>query len=62
LEVLNTELSERIAHLQQETSQRDDTLRSELIAQSRTLGEQKVSRREISQLLLDLAQRLQSEE
>lgn len=62
IETVNTEQSERTNNLQAESSQRDDALRNELIALGKTLGNQKVSRREMTQLLAELAQRLQNEE
>jgi len=61
IEALNMEQSARIEHLQQETSQRDDALRDELLALGNALGDQKVSRREMTQLLAELARRLQGE-
>jgi len=62
IETLNTEQVGRINNLQQETSQRDDALRKELIALGDALGNQKVSRREMTQLLVELAHRLQGDE
>ena len=62
IEAMNTEQSARIHHLQQETSQRDNALREELLALGNALGNQKVSRREMTQLLAELARRLQGED
>ncbi|MBE7536694.1 MAG: hypothetical protein HS124_13310 [Anaerolineales bacterium] len=62
IEILNSEQGERITRLQQETSQHNDALRNELIVLGKTLGNQKVSRREMMQLLVELAQQLQGED
>lgn len=61
-EAAAAELTSRIDALQQETRVTDNKLREELLALSGALGSQKISRREMTQLLVELAHRLQNED
>lgn len=54
--------TERLKTFQTEARTRDDSLRSELLQSSGTLKNQKVDRREMVQILVELAHRLQAEE
>lgn len=54
--------TERLKSLQTEARSRDDSLRSELVQSSGALKNQKVDRREMVQILVELAHRLQTEE
>ncbi len=62
LQSLALDQTERMRNLQVETRKRDDVLRTELVETSSTLGAQKVSRRDMVQILVELAQRLQNED
>lgn len=53
---------EKLRHLQAETRKRDEGLRTEWLEASGTLRSQKVGRREMIQLFVELAHRLQSED
>jgi hypothetical protein len=55
---LASEYGERIRTLQTESRQRDDSLRQDLLALAAMLEEKKTSRQTLSQLLMELAQRL----
>lgn len=62
LQTLQTHQTERISGLQADTRKRDEALRSEFLETSSLLKSQKVSRREMTQVLVELAHRLQAEE
>jgi hypothetical protein len=55
---LAAEYGERIRTLQTESRQRDDSLRQDLLALAAMMEEKKTSRQTLSQLLMELAQRL----
>ena len=61
LERFNTEQVERLRSLQAETRQRDDGLRQELLALATSLDTKKTSRQDLSQMLVELGQRLRND-
>ena len=61
IDQLSASHSERIRNLQVETRQRDDSLRQELLAMAHSLDDRKTSRSELSQMLVELGQRLNSD-
>lgn len=62
LDATHAELSGMVSALQLETRNNDNKFRDELIALGNALGTQKVSRREMTKILVELAQRIQAEE
>ncbi len=61
LDRFNTEQAERLRSLQAETRQRDDGLRQELLTLATTLDTKKTSRQDLSQMLVELGQRLRND-
>lgn len=61
-ESAQSEFSERINTLRQETRSSDAKLGDDLAVLGNMLGSQKVSRREMTQILVEMAQRLQAED
>lgn len=59
LDRLQTESSDRIRQLEEKTRQRDDDLRSELLAASAWLEDQKTSRHDLGHMLEELGRQLQ---
>lgn len=58
IDSLAAEYAERMRTMQAESRQRDDSLRQDLLALAAMLEEKKTSRQTLSQLLMELAQRL----
>lgn len=61
-ETAQSEFSDRLNALRQETRNSDAKLGDEMSALGNMLGNQKVSRREMTQILVELAQRLQADD
>ena len=61
LDRFNTEQVERFRALQSETRQRDDGLRQELLTLASSLDNKKTSRQDLSQMLVELGQRLRAD-
>jgi hypothetical protein len=61
LDRFNTEQADRFRSLQAETRQRDDGLRQELLSLATSLDTKKTSRQDLSQMLVELGQRLRND-
>lgn len=61
LDKLTTDSNERLRNLQTEARQRDDSLRQELLMLAETLDDKKTSRHDLGQMLVEMGQRLRSD-
>jgi len=61
IDKLSEDLSAQIRNLQTESRQRDDAQRQELLALASSLDDKKTSRYDLSQMLVELGQRLRNE-